>query len=330
MNNFIKRNKNEVIALNTRIDTFEDLFTLYVSNVLRCKNFFEGLDFYTTSEIRITEGTVGIFKNENGWQCASVTESGLPRKDGRPYKVIATWIDNGEVHVEEKINDVDIVLWYNTSSARPDSNIYHFAEMLADTDISMKYNLINSRYSPMVRVKSNAQKQQIETAYADIKVGKPLVFVEEETIESLLEDSEKDVEKEMLLNITDVRNADKLQYLTHFNSDLIRRFLTIYGYPITGTGKMAQTNDNEVLSSVSYSFGIPLDMLTQAIEFNERLKKLYNYDCEPCFGELHERLYNIYYREETGEDFSLEEDDFTGENLEENINENLEKNKGVE
>lgn len=263
-----------------------------VNQIVRFDDFFEGLDQDIFNFIKITDGMVGVLKDEEGFECCRVMPAGLPRKDGRPYKLIATYIrvKNGkpEVVVTPEIeNDKDIVLFYNTANGLPDFNIVWLAKMLGETDVSIYKNILFARYAPLLRVKSEKEKQQLKEAIDKIVEGKISTLVSDDLFEDILSKDQDPV-----LNITNVANSDKIQYLSHLYQDIIKRFSMEYGCPISGVEKMAQQNNAEINGDVAYSWLTPIDMLNQAKEGCKRAKALWgDLTIEAHFGTLHELMY---------------------------------------
>lgn len=263
-----------------------------INQIVRFDNFFEGLDQDIFNFIKITSGMVGILKDENGFQCCWVTPKGLPRKDGRPYKLIGRYISvvggTPKIIVKEDLeNDKDIVLFYNTSNGLPDFNIIWLAKMLGETDISIYKNILFARYAPLLRVKSEKEKKQVLTAINEIVEGEISTLISDDTFEDILANNQ-----DPFINITDVGNSDKIQYLSHLYQDIIKRFSMEYGCPISGVEKMAQQNNAEINGDVAYSWLTPIDMLNQAKEGCNRAKTLWDdITIEAHFGTLHELMY---------------------------------------
>ena len=263
-----------------------------VNQIVRFDDFFEGLDQDIFNFIKITDGMVGILKDDDGFECCFVEPVGLPRKDGRPYKLIARYITvkDGKAQIVVKNdleNDKDIVLFYNTSNGLPDFNIVWLAKMLGETDVSIYKNILFARYAPLLRVKSEKEKQQLTEAINKIVEGKISTLVSDDLFEDILSK-----EQDPVLNITDVANSDKIQYLSHLYQDIIKRFSMEYGCPISGVEKMAQQNNAEINGDVAYSWLTPIDMLNQAKEGCKRAKALWeDLTIEAHFGTLHELMY---------------------------------------
>lgn len=263
-----------------------------INQIVRFDDFFPELDQDIFNNIKITEGMVGILKDEYGFQCCIVEPEGLPRKDGRPYKVIAKYIrvvdDRPQIVTKDSlVNDKDIVIFYNTAYGKPDLNIWWLAKMMGETDISIYKNILFARYAPLLRVKSEKEKKQMLEAISQIVDGEISTLISEDTFEELLEK-----EQDPIINITDVGNSDKIQYLSHLFQDFIKRFTMRYGCPISGVEKMAQQNNAEINGDTAYSWLVPIDMLNQAKEGCNRAKELWpELTIEAHFGTLHELMY---------------------------------------
>ena len=263
-----------------------------INQIVRFDDFFPDLDQDIFNNIKITEGMAGILKDEYGFQCCIVEPEGLPRKDGRPYRVIARYIrvvdDKPQVVVKDHLlNDKDIVIFYNTAYGKPDLNIWWLAKMMSETDVSIYKNILFARYAPLLRVKSEKERKQMIEAISKIVDGEISTMISDDTFEDLL-----DKEQDPILNITDVGNSDKIQYLSHLFQDFIKRFTMRYGCPISGVEKMAQQNNAEINGDVAYSWLVPIDMLNQAKEGCIRAKKLWpELNIEAHFGTLHELMY---------------------------------------
>ena len=288
-----------------------------VNQIVRFDDFFPGLDQDIFNHIKITDGVVGILKDGDTFVNAIVQPAGLPGTDGRPYKVIATYIivKDGKPQVvvtpEIEVNK-DIILFYNTAYGKPDYNILWLAKMLGETDISIYKNIIYARYAPLLRGKSEKEKKQLEEAIDKIVAGELSILVSDDTFEDLLANNQ-----EIVLNVTDVGNSDKIQYLSHLYQDFIKRFTMDYGCPISGVEKMAQQNNAEINGDVAYSWLVPIDMLNQAKLGVERCKELWpELTIEAHFGTLHELMYMKFAQ------------DITKDNP--NMNLSIEENQNIE
>ena len=255
-----------------RKETYIDLIERDLSQIVRILNFPKDLDVDIFNRICYREGMVGLYWDGKAFQTCSVSMVGLPRKDGRPYKVIARYIDDGKVNVvRDLINDKDIVLCYANAFATPDYHIDWFANILTEVDVSMQACVRYSRYNPILRVKNDTEKQQLKAAIENAELGEIATFVSDNTWSDFLEEKE-----EPILNINDVKNTDRLQYLEHFNLGLTSRLYSLYGCATSSTGKMAQQTEREIEGKDASSWLVPVDILRQFKAFCERANNLYS------------------------------------------------------
>lgn len=250
---------------------YKNMLLTELSQIVRFINFPADLDVDTFNKIKIEEGMAGLYWDGNAFQCCSIEPIGLPRKDGRPEKVIAKYIDNQKVVVKSNlINDKDIVICYHNAFADEDLNVQWFTEMLTELDISMQACVRYSRYNPILRAKNDIEKKQLEKAMEKSENGEVGCFVSDELGAKLFDNGQ-----EIVLNINDVKNSDRLQYLEHFYQGMLDRFHNLYGFDSANTGKMAQQTERELQGGRAQSWLLVVDQLRQAMAFCERFNNLY-------------------------------------------------------
>lgn len=274
-----------------RTHSYDVQFSLMLAQIVRIDNIEEitGLDIDVLSHVKLTEGVVGIInKNDNYYMVTSIVMAGMPRKDGRPYQVTGSWIDdNQKVHVDTFTNDVDIVLWYNNALMQPETNIEYFSYMFTEVDTSLHSNVAFSRLNPFLKAKNDIQKKQYEEALKQSHDGELKIIVDgEKSVFSSVEDA--------IINVNDVKDASYIQYLSHLHDDLLKRFCNLYGVSMNQTSKQAQQSVQEVQGMESASWLLCIDFLNQAKEFCERLKALYNIEVTAHFGMVHELNFNKF------------------------------------
>ena len=182
----------------------------------------------------------------------------------------------------------DCVVMHNNSVYTGDMPVICQAvDAITEMFTSLNTNIIYSRLKPVFKASTDKEKAAIETAFNSIKDdSKPIVITSKNVIEEDLEGSETI----KVLEITDVKNADKLQYIVKAIDDVMRWYLTLYGQAIQGNAKLAQQSVDEVQGTTSSSFIIPNDKLRmrrKAIEeVNELFKELLPYgDIEVDFSD---------------------------------------------
>ena len=179
----------------------------------------------------------------------------------------------------------DVVYIRNNSLAIPDNCISWYSTCLAEIDKSIMHNIINSRYSPLVRATTTKEKGMIEQALENNNgSGKPQVVVT--SMDNLFEKSETSTS---VLNITDVTNSDKIQYLSHAHDDIVRRLYNLYGMDIRGTGKMAQQTTDEINNGDNSQMIMPNDNLKHRKKGIEEVNEKFGTNISVKFSKCWER-----------------------------------------
>lgn len=187
----------------------------------------------------------------------------------------------------------DCTVFWNNVNKTPDLNIFKYADLLSDIDVSLDDNLLYSRFYPVPLVDDERQKKQVESFFTALKRGgkKTTVFDKKKDVASIVNGTESQIP---VLNLTDVKNSDKIQYLSHFRDDVKRWFTTYYGQAVQGTGKQAQQSIEEIDGNTSVSFIYPLNKLMCRRKAIDALNKLFNLnmtvDFNPAWGIEYEKF----------------------------------------
>lgn len=204
---------------------------------------------------------------------------------------------------------VDAVLFKNNATMTNDiENISRFAGLFGQVDNSIVLNVKNSRYSPILRTSNNKIKSAIEEIIEKQIDGEFKTFIGSGVNEFI--DNYKDVE---ILDITDVKNSDKIQYLSKLHDDLLRRLYNWYGFSMNTTSKMAQQTETEITQNEDLSKLYPVHRLERAKNSIEELNKMFNISASVRFGTCWEVT-----QEEPKDQESQEENEEGGVDDEEN------------
>lgn len=333
MQNIIYRNYDSLKPKQKKRErnfSYHNQMLCQLAQIVRVDDFKEllDLDLDVAINIKLTEGMVGITKVLNTYYLVyAIAPAGMPRKDGRPFQVTGTYIDSEQrVQTKTFTNDVDIVIWYNNALGTPESNIDYFSYCFTETDTSIEYNLQHSRFNPFIKVKSEKQKRQYVQAMTDTHDGKPIVIVDEDV--NPFSDGN---DNNLTVNLTDVKESDKLQYLSLLFDHFTSRYASLYGFSMSNNGtKLAQMTEAEVNGTTAYSWLLPIDMLEQAKQFCERLSTLYSVELNAHFGTLHEFNFSKFTTTCTADDISMNEDICKDEELQELQEDGTESKKNSE
>lgn len=278
---------------------FYDVLIQTILPMIDYKNFPESVNTKFLEKYRITEGAVALFRYEkitddvmsNEIVCGSVSFGGLPYPNGLGRIAIVT-TDNGYVkQFDNWLENPDIAIIFLNSNYSPDLNVGIFADLLAELITSIKCNILNSRYTNIPVVEDSKQKSAVDNALADIRNGKATSVllntgVSMELCELLGNDGKKDFPT---LNLTNVKDSDKIQYLCKAYDDVFRWFYSLYGMNTAGSSKLAQQTRDEIMTDNISSLIIPEDMLKCAIEGIEMFNKKFGTSASADFSTLWKR-----------------------------------------
>lgn len=176
---------------------------------------------------------------------------------------IAITTYNGQRQKRGKIGENCVLIWNNTEFVG-DFIISWYAKMFKEIDISMEANVFNSRLHPIPVARNSKIKSAIDNIFKSIKgenKNNDTYTILSDT--AFAEEINGTASKIDVLNLTDVKDVDKLQYLSKFHDDLLRRFCTLYGQAMQTTGKMAQQTIEELQGYDSFSMIIPSNRLEE-------------------------------------------------------------------
>lgn len=170
---------------------------------------------------------------------------------------------NGQHQKRGKIGKNCVLIWNNTEFVG-DFIISWYAKMFKEIDISMEANVFNSRLHPIPVARNSKIKNAIDNIFKSIKgenKNNDTYTILSDT--AFADEINGTATKIDVLNLTDVKDVDKLQYLSKFHDDLLRRFCTLYGHSMQTTGKMAQQTVEEIQGYDSFSMIIPSNRLEE-------------------------------------------------------------------
>lgn len=263
---YIKFFANFMYLLNVLTDMFE------------FENLPDTLNPTTFLLISISNGNCGFTKfEENIYPCIGSFGGDISKITGYGNKYVAVFLDGEEV--EE--NDEIIVLKNNNLMTNDVIDLYNFANDMTETDISINFNLLYTRLLPIFKVADNNQKVAIEKAFENVLNGKLTTFLSD-LKEIDLEGSYKSVEK---FDLTQPQEVDKIQYLTKYYDDVMRRFFTRYGHSMAGTQKMAQQNNSEISMNDTISMIYPTEKLKCLKECFDEMNRKFGTNISVRFSE---------------------------------------------
>lgn len=171
-------------------------------------------------------------------------------------------------------------IMFNNFSHTPDFQLCErVSKILTEVGVSMRNNVKMCRIKPSISVPTEYEKNQAEQIIKDIDDGKLFTVLLDKLKIGSGEDSYS------LVNFADVKDIDKLQYLTKYYDDVTRMFLQYFGIPIQSSGKMAQMNNTELSGYNYYCKIIPTQKMEMRKDFYEKFNKKHGTNWGVEFGE---------------------------------------------
>ena len=269
-----------------------------LTSMFNYNNLPKVLDRKYIEHTLIRFGCCAIVKIENEY-FAGVPAIQPPLDNYGIGKEITITTYNGQHHVKGKIGENCVVIW-NNSEFVGDFIITWFAKMFKEIDISMESNVYNSRLHPIPIAKNSKIKSAIDNIFKTIKgentKNETYRVLSEQEFEDVISGKSTPVE---VVNLTDVNNIDKIQYLSKFHDDLLRRFCTLYGHAMQTSGKLAQQTTEELQGYNSFSMIIPSNRLEEREKGITEFNRIFNENVTIEYSEAWDYgLYSNYNNEE--------------------------------
>lgn len=311
-----------------------------VMNQFEYKGLPESLPAEWIEAILLTNGTVGIGEFNGKLYAAAGSYMGdINGYIPSDYIAVIPAIGDmegeaeasGAYDIKGKPNDTIVVGWNNTGYT-PEFELLDTAQALCEGRTSEDINVIFSRLLRIPVVSDSKAKAVVESAIRSILKGDIEAVASSLKFDDLLE-GQKQLE---FLDLVDVKDVDKLQYLNQYMDNILKRFMRRHGFSMNITNKLAQQTNAEMHGADSFSMIYPLIQLkyrkqmidnlnrifgekydfTASVEFSELLKNEYDKVINYIPDELNEKEIMT----DTDEQLSIEEKE--GEQNEEDSDNN--------
>lgn len=280
--------------------TLEQILT----SMFEYNNLPKGLDRKYIEHCLIRFGCAGIIKIDDEYFVGIPAITPPLNNYGIGTKIVVTTF-NGQNQITGTIGKNCVLIWNNSEFVN-DYIISWFAKMFKEIDKSMESNVYNSRLHPIPIAKNSKIKSAIDNIFKTIKgenvKNETYSVLSEQAFEDVISGKSTPVD---VINLTDVNNVDKIQYLSKFHDDLLRRFCTLYGHAMQTSGKMAQQTTEELQGYNSFSMIIPSNRLEERKKGIDDFNRIFNENVSINYSEAWE--YDLYSNNE-----GVEEND-TGE-----------------
>lgn len=232
----------------------------------------------------ISNGTVGVKKINGDLYCCAGSFKGEV-KAYLPTQYLGVVVNVGTM---EGTIGKDIVVGLNNLTMTPEFDILRYSDILTEIDTSERINVIFSRLLRIPKCADQKEKTAIENSIQDIIKGK-ITAVQSSNIQDLIGENTQN----KFLDLVDVKEVDKLQYLNQYRENVIKRFLIRMGFPMQVTAKLAQQSTSEVHGSDSVAMIEPLMKLQCRKKMCEQINAMFGTNIEVEFSEVMKNNYDL-------------------------------------
>lgn len=277
-------------------DIFAHLL-LFLSSMFEYKDMAPEIntDFIEYYNILNPNAGCGVFK-ENGKEIVGyITEGGLLDAYGIPEKFnINTLNTSNKQGVIDGVNSA--ICWNNKLHKSDLVKISRYTEMFNLIDTAQKCLIRYARLFPVFEINDDNVKAQVDKALKNADNGEPFTYVSK----GLSKLDSNGAEGLKIINLGDFKAVDKIQYLSTFHNDMLRRFYSMYGMPYSQSMKQAQQSIEEITSDKIVSWIVPDDRLNERRKFIEKYNKVFNHNASVDYSDAWLKGYQHYMEELTG------------------------------
>ena len=220
----------KIAVQNFELNFFEFRFYEKLGNLFHWKGEIEFPPMFETL-LRLY-GSIGYSLTDKTWYVG--IWDGRTDELGRPIGYCGHKLSTNHEAKNFKIGEDFILCWNNSLHASDAPIIEWYCELLKEGDKSLKCQLLNSRFAPIIMATNDNMKDQINKAVKSIYEGKPFVVSTD-----MIQDAKT-------LDILDPAMVDKLQYLTSFSEEIKKRLYGEFGIEIKNEDKRAQVSVEEL------------------------------------------------------------------------------------
>ena len=200
---------------------------------------------------------------------------------------------------------VDIAYGINNDTATPDMLTYWIAHLLGEISKSEALNVKYSRLLPIPKLNDEKDKNAFTDILKKLEDGELTAFVSKNVLAK-----EIGCDAPEVFNISDVKDVDKLQYLSRYYDDVIKRFFNFYGQALQNQNKSAQSISDELHGMDSVSFIIPLQMLNCRKALCQQINDIFELDVDVEFSPAWQLEFDAFMNRDLNENGIPDVDEF--------------------
>ena len=250
-----------------------DNLLIFLSSMFEYTGFSEDLntDFIEFYNILSPYAGSGVFRNKSGKEVVGwITPGGMMNDYMIPEEFNINTL--GRSNKQGCFDGVNAAICWNNKTHTSDLiTLRKYTELIHLCDTSQKCLMKYARLFPVFEVDNENVKQQINNAVKNSEEGNPVTFTTK-ALSRIGQDGEPGVK---VINLGNVNAVDKLQYLSTYHNDLLRRFFSMFGMAYSQSTKQAQQSIEEVHSENKISWILPNDRLNERQKFTETYRKVF-------------------------------------------------------
>lgn len=239
-----------------------------------------------------------------GW----ATFGGDPYPDGIGSIAIVNGYDGYVEQFDDWRHNDNIVVAFNNKTFTPDLNIVYAAEFLTEYDVSLRNQIIYSRLFPIPTADDDKVAATLQEMLDDMHTGRIKVITSKNVFKQLCPEQASGGSNGIeVVQLSDPKASDHIQYLDHGKDDILRWFWRQYGMDIQASSKMAQQTVDEVKAGSEQSMIIPHERYHCRQEEAAELKRVFGWDVTIEFTEPWQNAFAKCEREEAAQDGTNDE-----------------------
>lgn len=232
-----------------------------------------------------------------GW----ATFGGDPYPDGIGSICFCNGFDGYVESFRDWRHNDNIVVAFNNKTFTPDLNIIYASEFLTEYDISLRNQIIYSRLFPIPTADDDKTAATLQEMLDDMHTGRIKVITSKNVFKQLCPEQAGGANGIEVVQLSDPKASDHIQYLDHGKDDILRWFWRQYGMDIQASSKMAQQTVDEVKAGSEQSMIIPHERYHCRQEEAAELKRVFGWDVTIEFTEPWQNAFAKCEREEAAQ-----------------------------
>lgn len=262
-------------------DIFVNLL-IFLSSMFEYDGMSEDLntDFIEFYNCLNPMASCGVFKTNGGKEVVGYTSSGGIYNE---YGICDAFNINtlNNTHKEGVVNGVNGAICWNNKAHKSDlTTLSRYTEMFNLVETAQKCLIKYARLFPVYECNDSTVQNQIQTALKNADNGEPFTYATK-SLSKLGVDGQEGVK---VINLGDISAVDKIQYLSTYHNDLLRRFYSMYGMPYGQSMKQAQQSIEEIHSDSIVAWIVPLDRLNERKKFVKTYNEVFNHEATVKFS----------------------------------------------